>query len=61
MTFIVTLPHLGATFYLKGTIWTSALARAQVYQTSAEAQVALDKAKRFMKAAQRNLAKIEVN
>lgn len=49
--------------YLRGTVWTFAgrIERAQYFDTAGEARDALDKAKRFMKAAQYKAARIVEN
>jgi hypothetical protein len=57
--FIVTLNHLGNTFYLRSTVWSFALDRATRYHTEDAARDALNKARKFMKAAQYRAAKIE--
>lgn len=56
---IVTLTHLGATFYLRRTIWTADLDRADQFETEADARAQLVKAKQFMKAAQFKAAQVE--
>lgn len=56
--FIVTVENGGQTFYLRGTTWAFTVERAQRYTTRDEAQAALDKAKKFMKASLYKLAKI---
>lgn len=57
--FIVTLTHNGQKFPLRATVWAMSMERAQQYATREEAQAALDRAKKFMKAAQYKAAKIE--
>lgn len=49
--FIVTVTHNGHTVPLRGTIWAYSMDRAQTFATGEDAQAALDKAKKFMKAA----------
>jgi hypothetical protein len=49
--FIVTVAHNGETWPLRGTIWAFSMDRAQKFDTREAAQAALDKAKKFMKAA----------
>lgn len=56
---IVTLNHLGATFYLRRTVWTADLDRADRFETEDAARAQLAKAKPFMKAAQFKAARIE--
>lgn len=56
---IVTLHHLGATFYLRRTVWTAELDRADRFETEDAARAQLAKAKPFMKAAQFKAARIE--
>ncbi len=57
--FHVSLKHLGNTFWLRNTVWTADATRATLFNTAEEAQAGLDKAKKFMKAAQYKAAKIE--
>lgn len=45
---IVTMLNAGVTYYLKGTVWTSARERAQEFESGAAALVAVDKAKKFL-------------
>lgn len=49
--------------YLRGTVWTFAgrVERASQYATAGEARAALDKAKKFMKAAHYKAARIVEN
>lgn len=49
---IVTLAHLGNTFFLRNTIWTAERDRATEFDTKELAQAGLLKAKPFMKASQ---------
>jgi hypothetical protein len=49
--FIVTVPHNGETWPLRGTTWAFSMERAQLFETAEAAQAALDRAKPFMKAA----------
>lgn len=56
--FIVTLHHMGATFYLRGTIWTAEKDRGDKFASRSNAEFALDKARKFMKAAQFKLARV---
>ena len=56
---IATLSHLGNTFYLRSTVWTSERDRATVFASHEEAQAGLLKAKMFMKAKQFKAARIE--
>jgi hypothetical protein len=56
---IVTLPHLGNTFYLRSTVWTSERDRATVFKSQEAAQAGLQDAKQFMKAKQFKAAHIE--
>jgi hypothetical protein len=58
MTYIVTLNHNGQTFPLRGTIWAMNMDRAQVFVSREDAQAALEKARKFMKAAQFKAARI---
>lgn len=57
--YIVTLAHLGNTYYLRSSIWTSQRDRATEYVSAEAAQAGLVKAKQFMKAAQFKAAKVE--
>lgn len=57
--FIVTVVHNGSKFPLKGTIWAFNMDSAQKFESREAAQGALDRAKKFMKAAQYRAAKIE--
>lgn len=56
---IVTLNHLGNTFFLRSTIWTAQRERATEFETAEAAKEGLNKAKNFMKASQYKAAKIE--
>lgn len=56
---IVKLVHLGNTFYLRSTVWTSERERATEFPSAEAAQAQLDKAKQFMKAAQYRAARVE--
>jgi len=58
MSYLVTLNHLGNTFYLKSTIWTASLDRAQKFETEESARNQLIKASKFMPAKQFKSAKI---
>lgn len=58
--FIVTLMHNGVKWPLRGTIWAFDIDRAQKFDTRADAEAALLKAKPFMKAATFKKAQIEV-
>ena len=58
MSHIVTLIHLGNTFYLRSTVWTSERDRATMFATVEAAQAGLNKAKQFMKAKQFRAAAI---
>ena len=49
--FIVKIRNLGCTFYLRGTIWSASLDRADKYQTVEVAQHAIEKARPFTKPA----------
>jgi len=55
---IVKLVHLGATFYLRATVWTSDRSRATEFPSAEAAQSQLLKAKQFMKAAQFKAAEV---
>ena len=57
--YIVTLIHEGQKWPLRGTMWAFSMDRATKYETREAAQAALDKAKKFMKAAQYKAARIE--
>jgi hypothetical protein len=57
--FIVKLIHLGNTFYLRSTVWTSDPARASEFASEEAAKAGLEKAKKFMKASTAREAKIE--
>jgi hypothetical protein len=57
--FIVTLMHNGTKWPLRGTVWAFSMDRATRFETEAAAEVALLKAKKFMKAAQFKAARIE--
>lgn len=59
MTFIVTLIYNGQKLPLRGTTWAYSMDRAQQFATWEDANAALLKAKKFMKAAQFKAAKIE--
>jgi hypothetical protein len=59
MKFVVTLTNMGNVFFLRGTVWVFYKDRASVYATEAQAQEALNKAKPFMVAKTRKLARIE--
>ena len=49
--FIVTVNNSGLLFFLRGTVWAYSAERATAYASRAEAQAALEKARKFMKAA----------
>ena len=49
--FIVTVENMGSTFFLRGTVWAFAADRAQLFSDREEATFALQKARKFMKAA----------
>lgn len=51
MAFIVTVTHNGNTVPLRGTVLAYSMDRAQVFATREDAQAALERAKKFMKAA----------
>jgi hypothetical protein len=51
MAFIVTTTTNGTEWPLRGTTWAYSMDRAQKFATRDEAQAALDKAKKFMRAA----------
>lgn len=57
--FIVKLIHLGNTFYLRSTVWTSDPERASEFASEEAAKAGLEKARKFMKASQFKAAKIE--
>lgn len=57
--FIVTVLHNGEKWPLRGTVWAFSMERAQQFDTREQAQAALDKAKKFMKAAIFKKATIE--
>ena len=48
--YIVTVTHNGNRVPLRGTVWAFVMERAQVFDTREQAQAALEKAKKFMKA-----------
>lgn len=51
MKFIVTVKNaIGQDVPLRGTVWAFSMDRAQKFETREAAQVALEKAKKFMKA-----------
>lgn len=51
MAFIVTVKNgIGEEVPLRGTVWAFTMDRAQQFATREDAQAALDKAKKFMKA-----------
>lgn len=58
MNYIVTLNHLGNKFFLRSTIWTADVDRAQKFDTKEAAAEQLNKAKKFMKAAQFKAARV---
>lgn len=58
--FIVTITNNGQTYYLRSTIWAFAADRAQRFETEAAARAQLEKARKFMKAAQFKQAVIAV-
>jgi len=49
--FIVTVNNSGLVFFLRGTVWAYTVERATVHASRAEAEAALAKARKFMKAA----------
>jgi len=51
MAYIVTVTHNGNMVPLRGTVWAYSMDRAQVFATREDAQAALERAKKFMKAA----------
>ena len=57
--YIVTLIHNGEKWPLRRTTWAFSMDRAQQFETKDAAQKQLDKAKKFMKAAQYKAARIE--
>jgi hypothetical protein len=57
--FVATLNNNGFTFFLRGTIWTSDPARAQLFADRTEAEFALEKARKFMKPGMFKKARIE--
>ena len=57
--FIVTVTHNGNKVPLRGSVWAFHMDRAQKFETPEAAQAALDKAKKFMKAAIYRKAVIE--
>ena len=57
--FIVTVETAGGKVPLRGTVWAFSMERAQQFETREAAQVALDKAKKFMKAKTYKSARIE--
>lgn len=61
--FTVQLQTSEGTCYLRGTVWTFAgrVERASYYETAGDARDALDKAKKFMKAAHYKAARIVEN
>ena len=59
MAYIVTLVHNGEKWPLRGTVWAFRMDRAQQFDTREAAQAQLDKARKFMKAAQYKAAVIE--
>lgn len=50
MSYIVTVNHNNNTVPLRGTVWAFSMDRAQQFATREDAQTALEKAKKFMKA-----------
>ena len=46
--FIITLENDGNTFYLRGTTWAFDRDRANLFETSEAAHVAIEKAKKFL-------------
>jgi hypothetical protein len=61
--FIVQLATPQGICYLRGTVWTfaGAIERASYYETAGQARDALEKAKKFMKAAHYKAARIVEN
>jgi hypothetical protein len=57
--YIVTVEHNGEKWPLRGTVWAFSMERAQKFDTRAEAQTMLDRAKKFMKPALYRKALIE--
>lgn len=57
--YIVTVVHNGVKMPLRGTVWAFSMDRAQKFESREAAQAALDKAKKFMKAAIYKKAVIE--
>ena len=57
--FIVTVNHNGTEWPLRKTTWAFSMDRAQQFETHEAAQAQLDKAKKFMKAAQYKAAVIK--
>ena len=55
---VVTENGAGELVPLRGTIWALHMERAQLFETKEAAQAALDKAKKFMKAATYKKARI---
>jgi hypothetical protein len=59
MSYIVTLTHNGNRVPLRGTVWAYSMERAQIFATHEDAAAALEKARKFMKAAFFKKARIE--
>ena len=59
MCIVTTKNAVGEKVPLKGTVWTFSMDRAEKFNTREDAQAALDKAKKFMKASVYKSAIIE--
>jgi len=59
MSYIVTVNNNGLVFFLRGTIWAYTVDRAQVFTDRESAELALQKARKFMKASIFKKARIE--
>lgn len=56
--FIITVANAGHMFYLRKTVWTGELERADRFDTESDARTALDKASKFMKVSVYKASKI---
>lgn len=56
--FMVIVNTTGVDYFLRSTIWTSEVTRADPFDTREKAQAALDRAKKFMKAKTYKAARI---
>ena len=58
MTFLVTITNPGGEYFLRGTVWTGAIERAQQFPTREAAEAGLAKARKFVKPAMFKLARV---